>query len=77
MTITQTAIAIGPDLGTVPWAAETLNLSQRHVRRLLRDGKLKTVRPRRGSTESQNRCTLVFVDEVLEYKRARQVVAGE
>lgn len=71
----QTAIAIDADLCTVPWAAEELGLSERHVRRLLTDGKLRAVQPRRGSAEGKG-ATLLYAEQVREYKRARQVVTG-
>lgn len=65
------------DFCTVAWAAEQLDLSQRHVRRLAKEGKLQLLKPLTGSREEGRRHNVLLTAQVREFARARKVISGD
>ena len=70
----QSALPSAADFCTVAWAAERTGLSLRHVRTLMKAGKLTRLQPRHGSRETGRRHTLLMVAEVERYAEAREIV---
>jgi hypothetical protein len=71
----QIAIALPSDWCTVARAGEILGLSQRQVRRYIRDGVLAGGTPQVGAREQARQKTMVRVDEVMELRTARAKLA--
>lgn len=72
----QLSFAAAADWGTIAWAAETIGVSQRTVRRLIDAGTITGQNARKGSRETGRRHTIVSVDEVLRYRDAKRIVDG-
>lgn len=65
------ALADPSDWGTLAWAAETLGVSERQVRRYVRDKQLTAYRPRIGTRETSRRFPMLSVAQVQDLARAR------
>jgi hypothetical protein len=70
----QMTIAMGSDFCSIAYAAEKCRASERTIRRLIRDGKLRKLEPLIGSRETGRRHTLLFTAEVKAYADARALV---
>lgn len=75
--MSQLTIANPADWCTVAYAAELLNVSQRTIGRMIRDGRLQACRPLVGSRESARHKVMIYVPTVREYARALTTVRGE
>lgn len=61
---------------SISWAAQTIGIDERSVRRLIEENRLHGFTPRLGAGESDRHKTMLHVPEVQRYAEARAVVSG-